>query len=136
MAPPDGPKGDGPTPAPTPSEAVALAPGQSASAEASQADMDRAKAFFAARCRVCHGPEGRGNGPMAGTLRPPPRSFADAGWQQGAQDEAIAAIILKGGAAVGRSAAMPAAPELARQPGTLAGLVRLVRACGASGSAK
>lgn len=134
MSPPDGPKGGSPPKAP--SDAVALAPGVSAHAEASEADMQRAATFFAARCRVCHGPEGRGNGPMAGTLRPPPRSFADAVWQQSTTDEAIATIILKGGAAVGRSAAMPAAPELARQPGTLAGLVRLVRASASGADAK
>ena len=94
---------------------------------------EEARMVYAARCQVCHGPHGAGNGPMAVALRPPPRSFADADWQRQATEPDIAEIIVRGGAAVGRSAAMPAAPDLIKQPGVVAGLVGIVREFGAPG---
>lgn len=39
------------------------------------ADTPTSKRVFAQRCAVCHGPDGRGNGPAAPSLVPRPRDF-------------------------------------------------------------
>lgn len=41
-------------------------------------DLSRATALYAAQCAACHGPSGHGDGPLAGTLDPPPIAFSDA----------------------------------------------------------
>ena len=42
------------------------------------------KALHEKNCTQCHGPEGRGDGPSAGSLSPPPRNFWDTeGWKLG-----------------------------------------------------
>ena len=48
-------------------------------------------------CAVCHGQSGRGDGPAAKTLTPPPRDFASPRhFRQGASEEAIADSIANG----------------------------------------
>ena len=110
------------------------APDQTAPAAASNivvmpsaAVLAQAGKLYAARCQVCHGVNGGGNGPMSAALSPAPRSFADSAWQRSASNAGIADIIVRGGKAVGRSASMPAAPDLASQPEVVAGLVATVR---------
>ena len=93
----------------------------------SAAALAQAGKLYAARCQVCHGVNGGGNGPMSAALSPAPRSFVDSAWQRGASNADIADIIVRGGKAVGRSASMPAAPDLASQPEVVAGLVATVR---------
>src|SRR4249919_1899607 len=39
-------------------------------------DMPVGKRVFAQRCAVCHGPDGRGNGPAAPSRSPRPRDFS------------------------------------------------------------
>jgi mono/diheme cytochrome c family protein len=44
----------------------------------------RGKDVFAKNCVPCHGPEGKGDGPSAGSLKPPPRDFSrQSGWKNG-----------------------------------------------------
>ncbi|HKA90100.1 MAG TPA: c-type cytochrome [Haliangiales bacterium] len=80
------------------------------------ADNPAAKAkadeIFTQRCTPCHGLEGRGNGPASATLTPRPRNFHDKSWQSQVTNEHIERIIQYGGAAVGKSPAMPANPDL------------------------
>lgn len=40
-------------------------------------DRARGRALFAELCATCHGPRGRGDGPRAADLKPPPVSFID-----------------------------------------------------------
>lgn len=48
-------------------------------------------------CAVCHGDQGRGDGRIANTLRPPPRDFRDlAHYKKGASVEQIAETIARG----------------------------------------
>ena len=94
------------------------------------ADQAEADQIFATRCATCHGPQGRGNGPGSAGLNPQPRNFADTSWQGSVTDEHIAQIVQYGGPAVGRSAAMPANPDLQSKPGVVAGLVHHVRSLG------
>ncbi len=86
-----------------------------------------ARKLFATKCVVCHGDHGAGDGPGAAALNPKPRAFADAAWQASVTDAQIKKTILEGGAAVGKSAAMSANPELADKPDELTALLKIVR---------
>jgi mono/diheme cytochrome c family protein len=46
-------------------------------ASAGVAAEDLGARLYAERCTACHGPEGRGDGPVAAALEPPPRNFRD-----------------------------------------------------------
>jgi mono/diheme cytochrome c family protein len=67
---------------------------------------------YAERCAMCHGSAGRGDGLAGRALEPRPRDYADPAWQAAISDEEIRATIRRGGEAMGRSAAMPAHPDL------------------------
>ena len=56
----------------------------------------RGKLVFQVQCARCHGPEGRGNGPDAATLRPPPRDLTTAPWRTVATSEAIRRTVSEG----------------------------------------
>lgn len=86
-----------------------------------------ARKLFSTKCIVCHGDHGAGDGPGAAALNPKPRAFADATWQASVTDDQIKKTIVEGGAAVGKSAAMSANPELADKPDELTALVKIVR---------
>jgi len=87
----------------------------------------KARKLFDTKCIVCHGNHGAGDGPGAAALSPKPRAFADATWQASVTDDQIKKTIVEGGAAVGKSAAMSANPELANEPEELTALVKIVR---------
>jgi mono/diheme cytochrome c family protein len=72
----------------------------------------KAKEIFAQRCTPCHGNDGRGDGAASASLNPRPRNFHDPEWQSSVTDDHLQKIIQYGGAAVGKSAAMPANPDL------------------------
>lgn len=93
----------------------------------SDAAREEAKQIFATRCFTCHGPTGAGDGPASAGLTPPPRNFQDPVWQQSVTDEHIEQIIQYGGAAVGKSPAMPSNPDLMSKPEVVAALRAYVR---------
>src|SRR5215831_17169886 len=66
----------------------------------------KAQAVFHALCATCHGPDGRGTGPSAQMLNPKPRDYTDPKWQASVTDAEIKDVILKGGAALGKSPSM------------------------------
>jgi mono/diheme cytochrome c family protein len=46
-------------------------------------DLAAGKSLFEAKCQICHGANGRGDGPAANALNPKPRNFNDpAFWQK------------------------------------------------------
>lgn len=91
----------------------------------------RAEQLFGQICAVCHGADGRGNGPGAEMLNPKPRDYSDAKWQASVSDDDIKNVILKGGQAVGKSPSMASyAAQLKDDPETLAGLVTIIRGFG------
>ena len=94
--------------------------------ETVQPDVAKGKEIFAQRCVPCHGSTGHGDGPASATLNPKPRKFADGAWQQQVTDDYIEKIIKLGGAAVGKSPAMPSNPDL-NDPQVVAGLRTVVR---------
>jgi mono/diheme cytochrome c family protein len=97
--------------------------GGNAAAEAQQ--------YFMMVCATCHGPDGTGNTETGQALNPRPRNYTDPKWQASVTDDEIRTIILKGGAAVGKSAMMPAQQQqLGDKPEVVDGLVQIIRGFG------
>jgi mono/diheme cytochrome c family protein len=96
-------------------------------AEAVGAATAEAEQIFSTRCVTCHGPQGAGDGPGSAGLDPKPRNFQDPAWQSSVSDEHLGKVILYGGAAVGKSPAMPANPDLVAKPQVAAALVEHLR---------
>lgn len=97
---------------------------QSAAAE------QEARQIFATRCVPCHGESGQGDGAASASLNPRPRDFTDAEWQSSVDDAHIERIIQYGGAAVGKSPAMPANPDLQSKPEVVEALRAYIRGLG------
>lgn len=118
-----------PAPQPEQTSPAAAEPAPAAPAAAAPAGGSAyaAKALFQSKCVVCHGSTGTGDGPGAAALNPKPRAFADGAWQTAVTDEQIENVILMGGAAAGKSPAMPGNPDLQAKPELVKELVKLVR---------
>jgi mono/diheme cytochrome c family protein len=86
--------------------------------------------IFQNRCVACHGVRGGGDGMASASLSPKPRNFQDKKWQKAVTDEHIEKIIVGGGAAVGKSPAMPGNPDLSAKPEVVAGLRAKIRSLG------
>jgi mono/diheme cytochrome c family protein len=95
------------------------------------APTESAQDVFKTRCTPCHGTSGKGDGPASIALNPKPRNYTDAVWQSATSDEQLKKTIMYGGAAVGKSAAMPSQPDLESKPQVLDGLVKIIREFGA-----
>jgi mono/diheme cytochrome c family protein len=67
-----------------------------------------ARALFREHCAVCHGSDGRGDGPGARVVGQKIRDFTDAQAMRSVNDRFLFEIIQKGGSQFGRSNAMPA----------------------------
>lgn len=93
-----------------------------------EAALKRAHAIYQERCASCHGVKGDGNGLGAAFIKPKPRDYTDTVWQKSVTDEELTEIIVKGGAAVGKSYMMPASRDLAKKADIIKGLVYMVRA--------
>lgn len=107
-----------------------------AAAEEPAASGDRAAAeteantTFRTLCASCHGMDGTGKGPASAQLNPKPRNYTDKAWQASVTDEQIKKTIVFGGAAVGKSPAMPAQPQFKEKPLVVEELVKIVRSFG------
>ena len=85
------------------------ADGESGKNKANDESASGKALFIRNGCAVCHGSAGRGDGPVASSLRPPPRDFRDrASYKKGRGVEAISETIKLG---VPKSA-MPAYPHI------------------------
>jgi len=94
---------------------------------------DRGRQLYAERgCTVCHGPNGRGDGPAAKRLDTPPRDLADVrDYRNGSSEDQIAASIRTG---VG---AMPAFRDLtAAQAADIAAWIVSLQQSGAAGAGR
>lgn len=123
-------KDDTATTAPVATGTTTATPAPTASAASASPDA-RVQQIFATRCAGCHGPKGKGDGPIAASLTPRPRDYSDAAWQKATTDDALKAVIAQGGAAVKKSPMMPPSPDLAADPAALAAMVTFVRSFGA-----
>ncbi len=74
---------------------------------AAQGNAEKGKAQFVQNCAPCHGQAGKGDGAAAAALNPKPRDLTDKAYMGGLKDEYLIDIVKKGGAALGKSAAMP-----------------------------
>ncbi|HWV38083.1 MAG TPA: cytochrome c [Vulgatibacter sp.] len=108
--------------------AVAPAPSREASGGGvDPASEKEAKEIFANRCAPCHGPTGGGDGPASAGFDPRPANLGSPQWQASVTDEHIERIVQYGGAAVGKSAAMPANPDLMGKPEVVKALRMYIR---------
>lgn len=77
-------------------------------------DAKAGEAIYKAQCAKCHGDTGGGDGPQGQKLKDKPSNWTagGGGGLKGMDDQKIFDSIAKGGAAVGKSKAMPAYPKL------------------------
>jgi len=71
------------------------------------ADVAAGRALYQQYCSVCHGPQGKGNGPAASTMNPKPCDHTDGHYMNALSDAHLTTVISEGGAAVQRSPLMP-----------------------------
>src|SRR5262249_19615133 len=79
-----------------------------ACSKAPSGDVVAGKAKFDQNCALCHGTDGKGDGPGAQNLNPKPRNFHDSAYMSGRTDAQLHKVIKEGGAANGFSPVMPA----------------------------
>jgi mono/diheme cytochrome c family protein len=101
-------------------------PGSAGSGKAASASVKpgRGKELYKANCVACHGESGKGDGPGAGVLKPPPRDHTDRAYMSTLSDQEIGDIIRMGGAPKGKPL-MPSHPQI--NGPDLASLVEYVR---------
>ena len=100
------------------------ASGSSAPAEGTPALVQQGEKLYTANCISCHGESGKGDGPAAAVLKPPPRDHTDRAYMSTLSDKDIADIIKMGGAIRGKPL-MPSHPQFKEQE--LNALVAYVR---------
>jgi len=88
------------TPAPAP------APPAPAPSGSLRGDASAGAALYRQYCTTCHGPGGKGDGPVAATLNPKPANHSDHVYMATLSDERLYQVISKGGASVGKSPMM------------------------------
>src|ERR1700731_812939 len=81
--------------------------------------------IFQTRCFVCHGREGKGNGPASTGLGATVRDLTNPSWQDSTSDETIRSVVRNGAQAVGGSIAM--APNRDLSDAQIQSLVRYIR---------
>lgn len=106
------------------SKAETKAPAATTAAKATPAMLQRGRQIYKANCVACHGETGKGDGPGAGVLKPPPRDHTDRAYMSTLSDKEIGDIIRMGGAIKGKPL-MPSHPQLSGDD--LTSLVAYVR---------
>jgi mono/diheme cytochrome c family protein len=116
-----------PPPVPEPATQTVKPAETTATAGGGDTENPASRNIFNTRCSTCHGADGKGHGPASITLNPKPRNYTDVAWQKSVTDDHLREIIVKGGAAVGKSPLMPPNPDLENKPDVVNGLVAIVR---------
>jgi|SRR5687768_1465178 mono/diheme cytochrome c family protein len=102
---------------------------KAATTAATPAMLEKGRAIYKANCVACHGESGKGDGPGAGVLKPPPRDHTDAAYMSTLTDDDIRKIITMGGAIKGKPL-MPSSPQIRGEE--LEALVAYVRSLSAA----
>lgn len=102
-----------------------------AAAAVTPAVLERGRGVYKTYCAACHGETGRGDGPAAGVMKPPPRDHTDRAYMSTLSDEDLAKIIQMGGAMKGKPL-MPSNPQI--KGDDLAALVAYTRSLSAAGN--
>lgn len=76
-----------PTPAPTETSATASTGG---------GDVAAGEKIYKLRCTPCHGPQGKGDGPLGKSLNPKPRDHTDAAYMHSRTDAELLEVITNG----------------------------------------
>ena len=108
----------------SPDTTAAKTPAPAATAGVSPAVLDRGAALYKANCVACHGETGKGDGPGAGVLKPPPRDHTNRPYMSTLSDKDIGDIVKMGGAMKGKPL-MPSHPQISGDD--LSALVAYVR---------
>ena len=94
-----------------PADRAGQAPAASAAKTVTPAVLEKGRAIYQVNCVPCHGVSGKGDGPGAGVLKPPPRDHTDYAYMSTLTDKNIADVIKMGGAIKGRPL-MPSHPQI------------------------
>ncbi len=134
-APEAAPKAGGASAGKAAPSAGAAAPDKSAPSPTAAADSDseavkEAKNIYKVRCTICHGENGKGDGPGAASLTPKPRDYSDKTWQASVDDDYLKKVLVEGGTSVGKSAIMPPNPDLGQKPEVLDAMIAIIRGFG------
>lgn len=105
--------------------------GSPGDAGTASAKPGRGRELYKANCVACHGESGKGDGPGAGVLKPPPRDHTDRAYMSTLSDKEIGDIIRMGGAIKGKPL-MPSHPQI--NGADLAAVVAYVRSLSQAGS--
>ena len=105
-------------------ESKAGGSGSAGAAKTASVKPERGRELYKANCVACHGERGKGDGPGAGVLKPPPRDHTDAKYMSTLSDKEIGDIIRMGGAIKGMPQ-MPSHPQI--NGNDLAALIAYVR---------
>ena len=116
---------------PGPFAPAAAAPSRSGFQLLDQGDQPDGQKLFQTRCFVCHGRNGKGDGPSASGLAEKPQDLTDPSWQRATSDDQLHKVIQGGGVAIGRSGAMPPNPDLTEVQ--IAGVIAYLRSLSSGG---
>ena len=101
-------------------------------AAATAADADAGKALFQINCMTCHGPAGKGDGPLAAALDPKPRDLSGGEFKfdtdndgKTGTDADLKNVIMQGAMAFGGSPLM--APWMTLSDADVANLIAFIR---------
>lgn len=73
--------------------------------------VERGRAIYKVNCVACHGDTGKGNGPAAAAMKPPPRDHTEYAYMSTLTNKQLADVIKMGGAIKGRPL-MPSHPQI------------------------
>jgi mono/diheme cytochrome c family protein len=91
--------------------ASSASPAARPAAAVTPAALERGRELYKTNCAACHGEKGKGDGPAAGVMKPPPRDHTDRAYMSTLSDTDLGKIIQMGGAVKGKPL-MPSNPQI------------------------
>ena len=97
--------------APAAASSVAKPAATASAITATPAMIERGRAIYKVNCVGCHGDTGKGDGPAAAAMKPPPRDHTDYAYMSTLTNKQLADVIKMGGAIKGKPL-MPSHPQI------------------------